>query len=62
MIRKNKQLASGQNLRYTGKGFSGYVKGQPYMIFMAAHSIYQILVNYNGVDMVVDKYFIDLVG
>ncbi|MFB9841607.1 hypothetical protein [Mucilaginibacter ginsenosidivorans] len=62
MIRKNMKLAEGQNLRYTGKGFSGYIKGQPYMIYIATHSIYQIQVKYNGVDMVVDKYFTDLVG
>ena len=53
------KLLAGQNLRNTGRGFAGYVKGQPYMIFKATHSAYQILVNYNGVDMVVDKYLTD---
>jgi hypothetical protein len=59
MMRKNMQLLAGQNLRYTGKGFSGYVKGQPYMVFIASHNIYQILVSYNGINMVVDKYHTD---
>ncbi len=55
------KLSAGQNLRYTGRGFAGYVKGQPYMVFIAPHSVYQIRVNYNGADMVVDKYLTDLV-
>jgi len=61
MIRKNLKLSAGQNLRYTGRGFAGYVKGQPYMVYIAPHSVYQILVNYNGTDMIIDKYLTDLV-
>ena len=55
------QLLAGQNLRYTGRGFPGYVKGQPYMVFIAGHSNYQILVEYNGANIIVDKYLTDLV-
>jgi hypothetical protein len=53
------KLLPGQNLRYTGRGFAGYVKGQPYMVFIAPHSVHQILVNYNGADTIVDKYLTD---
>lgn len=59
MIRKNIKLSAGQNLRYTGKSFAGYVKGQPYMVFIAPHNVYQIVVNYNGATMIVDKYLTD---
>jgi len=51
------QYTSGQNLRYTGKAFPGFIKGLPYMVFVAPHSAYQILVSYNGHQLVVEKYF-----
>ena len=61
MIRKNLQLTPGQNLRYTGRFFPGFVKEQPYMIFIANYSVYQIRVNYNGNEIIVDKYLTDIV-
>ncbi|MGZ3751062.1 MAG: hypothetical protein ACXVB0_20950 [Mucilaginibacter sp.] len=61
MAKNNLQLRAGQNLRYIGKGFPGYVKGQPYMMFIADHNVYQVLVEYNGANIVIDKYFIEAI-
>jgi len=57
MTRKNFRLLPGQNLRYTGRFFPGFIKGQPYMVFIALHNAYQILVTYNDIEIVVEKYF-----
>ena len=62
MIRKNIRLLPGQNLRYTGRFFPGFVKEQPYMIFIAIHNVYQLRVSYNGTEIIVDKYLTDIVG
>lgn len=62
MIRKKSPLLPGQNLRYTGRFFPGFIKEQPYMVFVATHSVYQYLVNYNGLEIVVEKYFTEAVG
>jgi len=61
MIRKNLQLLPGQNLRYTGRFFPGFVKEQPYMTFISNYSVYQIRVSYNGAEIIVDKYLTDIV-
>jgi hypothetical protein len=60
-MRKNLELLPGQNLRYTGRFFPGFIREQPYMVFIGLHNVYQILVNYNGQEMVVDKYLTDIV-
>lgn len=62
MMRKKNQLLPGQNLRYTGRFFPGFIKEQPYMVFVAAHSVFQYRVNYNGLELVVEKYFTEAVG
>lgn len=61
MNKKKFKLVPGQNLRYTGRFFPGYIKGQPYMVFIAMHSFRQVRVNYNGEEMVVDTYFTDAI-
>jgi hypothetical protein len=55
-MRKDIKLVAGQNLRYVGKGFPGYIKGQPYMVFVAYHSVHEVLVKYNDADVIVNKY------
>jgi len=55
------QLLPGQNLRYTDRYFPGFIKEQPYMKFIGTHSIYQIVVSYNGVEIIVDKFLTDVV-
>ena len=62
MIKKHLQLIMGQNLRYTGKIFPGFIKGLPYMVFVSNYSAYQVMVNYNGLDTIVEKYFLEPVG
>ena len=54
---KEKELVAGQTLRYTGKGFPGFVKGLPYMTFIANHNTYQYLVTYNESRIVVNKRY-----
>lgn len=55
MIYKEIKLEAGQNLRYTGKGFPGFVKGLPYMRFMKHHNSSQYLVNYNEILLIVNS-------
>jgi hypothetical protein len=55
-MKKEVKLKPGQNLRYTGKGFPGYVKGQPYMVFVAYHEIHEALVKYNDQTVIVNKF------
>jgi len=50
---KKIKLTVGQNLRYTGKIFPGYIKGLPYMTFIAYHSSAQSLVNYSGMRILI---------
>ena len=54
---KEKELVEGQTLRYTGKGFPGFVEGLPYMTFIAQHNTYQYLVNYNESRIIVNKRY-----
>ncbi|WP_207532639.1 hypothetical protein [Desertivirga arenae] len=56
MIKAEKKLIPGQNLRYVGKGFPGFKKGQPYMIFVEYKGIHQVLVKYNDLNVIVNKY------
>ncbi len=55
------ELQPGQNLRYHGKGFPGYVKGQPYMVFESYLNTYKIAVRYNNAKVMVDKRHATLV-
>jgi hypothetical protein len=57
MTHKEIKLISGQNLRYLGKGFPGYVNGLPYMTFISHHNATQYLVNYSGIPIIVNKRF-----
>jgi len=54
---KELQLSAGQNLRYTGKGFPGFVKGSPYMTFVSHHNASQYLVSYNEVHVVINRRY-----
>jgi hypothetical protein len=57
MTYKEIKLSAGQNLRYLGKGFPGFVKGLPYMTFISHHNTTQYLVNYSGIPVIVNKRF-----
>jgi hypothetical protein len=54
-MKQKSTILPGQNIRYIGRGFRGYVKGQPYMIFIAYHGIYEVLVRYNNADIKISK-------
>jgi len=58
MIYKEIKLLAGQNLRYIGKGFPGFVKGSPYMTFVAHHNSSQCIVNYNDIHVVINKRYV----
>ncbi|HZY35603.1 MAG TPA: hypothetical protein VFE53_03080 [Mucilaginibacter sp.] len=49
------ELQPGQNLRYTGNGFPGYIKGQPYMVFQGHLNKQKIIVSYNDRKVLVNK-------
>jgi len=38
------KLSPGQNIRYVGKGFPGFIKGLPYMTFVSYHNSSHCLV------------------
>jgi len=57
MLYNEIKLSTGQNLRYVGKGFPGFVKGQPYMTFISHHNAYQYLAKYNDVSIIVNKRY-----
>jgi hypothetical protein len=52
-----KLLLAGQNLRYVGKGFPGFIKGLPYMTFISHHNAYQYLAIYNERRIIVNKRY-----
>ena len=61
MIAEEIELCPGQNLRYSGKGFPGYIKGQPYMVFEGYADSRKIIVRYNSARVLVDKRYTMLV-
>lgn len=56
MKQKEIKLIAGQNIRYTGWAFPGFIKDQPYMQFVAYHNEHEAKVNYNGNIIIVSKY------
>lgn len=58
-MKKEIKFIPGQNLRYMGKGFPGFVKGQPYMVFVAYHQGHEVLVKYNESNIMVSKYHLE---
>lgn len=61
MTTDKSKLRPGQNLRYLGKGFPGYIKGQPYMVFEGHLNNQKIIVSYNNGRVLVNKRYIALV-
>lgn len=49
----------GQNLRYCGKGFAGFIKNQPYMVFISYYREHDALVIYNGINLVINRYHVN---
>lgn len=56
MLRRDFKPVVGQNLRYIGRPFPGFVKGQPYMTFVQTHEENRYLVRYNEKNIVVHKF------
>lgn len=55
------KLQPGQNLRYSGKGFPGYIPGLPYMVFVASLNNHRIAVKYNGINVCISRSCIRVV-
>jgi len=54
---KEIKLSPGQNIRYIGKGFPGFIKELPYMTFVSYHNSQHCLVNYNEIRVIVSSRF-----
>lgn len=54
-------MLTGQNIRFVGKDFPGFVRGQRYMIFMAYQNELEILVKYNGTEVTVFEYLTETI-
>jgi hypothetical protein len=61
-MKKETKLTPGQNVRYIGRGFPGFVKGQPYMVFVDYHQGHEVLVKYNDANIVVSKYHVESIN
>jgi len=61
MITEKDRFSPGQNLRYSGKGFPGYVEGQPYMVFERYADGGKIIVRYNDTSILINKRYALLV-
>ena len=57
MTTDNAKLSPGQNLRYSGKGFVGYIQGQPYMVFERYTDGQLIVVRYNKSSILINKRY-----
>ena len=58
---RRKKLVLGQNLRYVGKAFPGFVNGQRYMTFLSYQTNLEILVKYNGSEITIFEYLTETV-
>lgn len=62
MIKNKLKFSAGQNVRYTGKGFTGFIKKQPYMLFIAYYHDNEAMVKYNGANVIVNTSHLEHVG
>jgi len=53
-MQKEIKLLAGQNLRYTGRAFPGFIKELPYMTFIAYHNASQCVVDYNKARVIIN--------
>lgn len=61
MLVKKKKMLPGQNIRYLGKGFPGFIQGQPYMSFLAYQDELQISAVYNGIEVKVPEIHTEVI-
>jgi hypothetical protein len=55
-------MVKGQNLRYIGRPFPGYIADTNYMTFLSDHSVFEIKVLYNNTEMIINKFDVKTVG
>ncbi len=62
MLLKKRKLLAGENIRYVGKPFPGFINGQRYMTFLSYKSNLEIIVKYNGSEIIVFEYLTEPIG
>ncbi|MBC8052634.1 MAG: hypothetical protein H7Y13_06180 [Sphingobacteriaceae bacterium] len=62
MLLKKKKLTAGQDIRFIGKGFPGFVKGQRYMVFLSYQNNLEILAKYNNTEVTVFEYLTETIN
>lgn len=55
-------MLAGENIRYVGKAFPGFVPGQRYMTFLSYKGNLEILVRYNDTEIIVFEYLTETIG
>jgi hypothetical protein len=58
---RRRKLVAGQNLRYVGKAFPGFVTGQRYMTFLSYHTNLEIVVKYNDTEITIFEYLTETI-
>ena len=54
-------MLPGQHIRYVGKDFPGFIKGQRYMVFVSYQDKLEIRVKYNGTEVTVFEYLTEII-
>lgn len=55
-MKRTIKLVKGQNLRYIGRPFPGYIAETNYMTFLNDHSVFEINVLYNNKEMIINRF------
>jgi hypothetical protein len=61
MLLKKKKMIAGQSIRFVGKEFPGFIRGQRYMVFLSYVNNLEIKANYNGAEVTVFEYLTETV-
>ncbi len=61
MLLEKKKMFCGQNIRYVGKSFPGFIRNQPYMTFLAYQNGPEIRATYNGTEVTVSEDLTELI-
>ena len=54
-------MIAGQSIRFVGKEFPGFIRGQRYMVFLSYVNNLEIKANYNGAEVTVFEYLTETV-
>lgn len=62
IMKRTIKLIKGQNLRYIGRPFPGYIADANYMTFIEDHNVFEIKVLYNNTEMIINRFDIKPIG